>query len=284
MEGPTQISTHSVSWGLAGGGALTRAASDRRDRQATEEQVHGGQEGLQQTDGAEGRASIGGEVHLVGVRAGWPEDGLTLTGGHCLFAHAYSFAALRRFPLKGVGLVGARGGRGGLQDEGVQSHERRGGRGAQRLTVHTVWLFCGPWRLEGGGKGWIQAAWRLGGGEEGRVQGAGRLGGGEEGWIQAAGRLGGGDEGWVQAAWRLRRGEQGWIQGAGRLGRGEEGWGWVTLRPTAASLGWNRCSVAIWDIQNLELVLWGLRHEHPLQLQVQTFNTAPQARGQSAQG
>lgn len=63
------------------GGGLTWAASDRGDRQAPEEEVHGGQEGLEETDGAESRASVGGEVDFIGVRAGGLEEGLLLTGG-----------------------------------------------------------------------------------------------------------------------------------------------------------------------------------------------------------
>ena len=59
---------------------MTRAAGDGRDRQATEEEVHGGQEGLQEADRAESRASVGGEVDFVGVRAGWLEERLILAG------------------------------------------------------------------------------------------------------------------------------------------------------------------------------------------------------------
>lgn len=59
---------------------LTWAASDGRDRQAAEEEVHGGQEGLQKADRAESRASMGGKVDFIGVRAGWLEERLILTG------------------------------------------------------------------------------------------------------------------------------------------------------------------------------------------------------------
>lgn len=61
------------------GRGLTRAAGNRRDRQAAKEEVHGGQEGLQETDGAESRASVGGEVDFIGVRAGWLQESLILT-------------------------------------------------------------------------------------------------------------------------------------------------------------------------------------------------------------
>lgn len=60
---------HSLHAQVPGGGHLTRAASDRGDGQATEEQVHGREEGLQEADGAEGRASVRSEVDLVGVGA-----------------------------------------------------------------------------------------------------------------------------------------------------------------------------------------------------------------------
>lgn len=59
---------------------LTWAASDGRYRQATKEEVHGGQEGLQKTDRAESWASVGGEVDFIGVRAGWLEESLILIG------------------------------------------------------------------------------------------------------------------------------------------------------------------------------------------------------------
>lgn len=63
---------------VPGGGHLARAASDRGDRQAAEEQVHGWEEGLQEADGAEGRASVRSEVDLVGVGAGRLQRGLIL--------------------------------------------------------------------------------------------------------------------------------------------------------------------------------------------------------------
>ncbi len=65
---------------MPGRRGLTWVPGDRRDRQATEEEVHGGQEWLQKTDGAECRASMGGEVDFIGVRAGWLKEGLILTG------------------------------------------------------------------------------------------------------------------------------------------------------------------------------------------------------------
>ena len=58
---------------------LSRAAGDRRHRQTPEEEVHGGQEGLQETDGAESRASVGSKVHFVGVGAGQLEERLIQT-------------------------------------------------------------------------------------------------------------------------------------------------------------------------------------------------------------
>lgn len=64
---------------VPGGRRLTRAAGDRRDGQAAEEQVHGGEEGLEEADGAEGRASVRGEVDFVGVRAGRLQERLVLT-------------------------------------------------------------------------------------------------------------------------------------------------------------------------------------------------------------
>lgn len=63
---------------VPGGGHLTRAASDRRHGQAAEEQVHGWEEGLEQADGAEGRASVRSEVDLVGVGAGRLQQSLVL--------------------------------------------------------------------------------------------------------------------------------------------------------------------------------------------------------------
>lgn len=64
---------------VSGRRSLTWAAGDRRHRQATEEEVHGGQEGLQKTDRAESRASMGGEVDFIGVRARWLEEWFILT-------------------------------------------------------------------------------------------------------------------------------------------------------------------------------------------------------------
>lgn len=64
---------------VSGRRGLTWAAGDRRHRQAAEEKVHGGQEGLQKTDGAESRASVGGEVDFIGVRAGRLEERFVLT-------------------------------------------------------------------------------------------------------------------------------------------------------------------------------------------------------------
>lgn len=64
---------------MSGRRGLTWAAGDRRHRQATEEEVHGGQEWLQKTDGAESRASMGGEVDFIGVRTGWLEQRFILT-------------------------------------------------------------------------------------------------------------------------------------------------------------------------------------------------------------
>lgn len=71
---------HLLHTQVPGGRGLTWAAGDRRDWQATEEEVHGGQEGLQETDGAESGASVGGEVYLIGIRAGGLEERLFLTG------------------------------------------------------------------------------------------------------------------------------------------------------------------------------------------------------------
>lgn len=62
------------------GRGLTWTASDWRDWQATEEEVHGGQQGLQKTDRAESGASVGGKVDFIGVRTGWLEDKFILTG------------------------------------------------------------------------------------------------------------------------------------------------------------------------------------------------------------
>lgn len=62
------------------GRGLTGAAGDRRDRQAAEEEVHGGQKRLQETDRAESGASVGGKVNFIGVRAGRLEERLVLTG------------------------------------------------------------------------------------------------------------------------------------------------------------------------------------------------------------
>jgi len=62
------------------GRGLTWAAGDRRDWQATEEEVHGGEKGLQETDRAESGASMGGEVDFIGVRTGRPDERLILTG------------------------------------------------------------------------------------------------------------------------------------------------------------------------------------------------------------
>lgn len=63
------------------GGGLTWAAGDRRDRQATEEEVHGRQQGLQEADGAESRASVWGKVDFIGIGAGWLKERLIQTAG-----------------------------------------------------------------------------------------------------------------------------------------------------------------------------------------------------------
>lgn len=72
---PPRASLHAQ---VPGGGHLTRAASDRGHGQAAEEQVHGWEEGLEEADGAEGRASVRSEVDLVGVRAGRLQQSLVL--------------------------------------------------------------------------------------------------------------------------------------------------------------------------------------------------------------
>lgn len=60
----------------AGAGALSRAAAGGRgDGEAAEQQVHGGEQGLEEADGAEGGGPVRGEVDLVGVGAGGDELG-----------------------------------------------------------------------------------------------------------------------------------------------------------------------------------------------------------------
>lgn len=61
------------------GRGLTWAARDWRDWQATEKEVHGGQQGLQETDGAESRASVWGKVDFIGIWAGGLKESLILT-------------------------------------------------------------------------------------------------------------------------------------------------------------------------------------------------------------
>lgn len=63
------------------GRGLTWAAGDWRDWQAAEKEVHGGQQGLQKTDGAESRASMWGKVDFIGIGAGWLKERLILTAG-----------------------------------------------------------------------------------------------------------------------------------------------------------------------------------------------------------
>lgn len=63
------------------GRGLTGAAGDWGDWQATEKEVHWGQQGLQKTDGAESRASMWGKVDFIGIRAGWLEERFILTAG-----------------------------------------------------------------------------------------------------------------------------------------------------------------------------------------------------------
>lgn len=63
------------------GRGLTGAAGDWRDWQAAEKEVHGGQQGLQETDGAERRASMWGKVDFIGIRAGRLKERLILTAG-----------------------------------------------------------------------------------------------------------------------------------------------------------------------------------------------------------
>lgn len=63
---------------LRGAHARAWAAGCRRDSQAAEQQVHGGEQRLGEADGAEGRTPVGGEVYLVGVWAGGDEGWLEL--------------------------------------------------------------------------------------------------------------------------------------------------------------------------------------------------------------
>lgn len=60
------------------GRPLARATACWRDGEAAEQQVHGGKQGLEEADGAEGGAPMGGEVYLVGVWAGGDEGWLEL--------------------------------------------------------------------------------------------------------------------------------------------------------------------------------------------------------------
>lgn len=93
---------------VSGGRSLTGAASDRRHREATEQEVHGGQQGLQEADGAESGASVGGKVDFVGVGAGRLEEGFVQTGRHCLLTYSNPLAAFWRFTWERVGFAGTR--------------------------------------------------------------------------------------------------------------------------------------------------------------------------------
>lgn len=141
--------SHLLQAQVPGGRGLTWAAGDRRDRQAAEEEVHGGEKGLQKTDGAESGASMGGKVDFIGVRAGRLEERFILTGRYSLLAHSYSLAAFRRLALEGVGFVGTRSRGAKLQKRRIQRkrRERRRHGGTRRLTVHRLWLSHGTGRL-----------------------------------------------------------------------------------------------------------------------------------------
>lgn len=55
---------------LAGARPRAGATSRRRNAEASEQHVHGREQGLQEADWAEGGAPMGGKVYLVGIRAG----------------------------------------------------------------------------------------------------------------------------------------------------------------------------------------------------------------------
>lgn len=110
---------------VSGGRSLTGAAGDRRHRQAAEQEVHGGQQGLQETHGAESGASVGGEVDFIGVRAGRLEERFVLTGRHCLLTYSNPLAAFWRFSLERVGFAGSRRRRAALQQRRIQCKRRK---------------------------------------------------------------------------------------------------------------------------------------------------------------
>lgn len=85
---------------------LSGTSSDRRDRKPPEEEVHGGQEGLEEADGAESRASVRGEVYFVEIWTRRCKERLLLTGRHWFLTNSHSLAALRRLSLIGVCFVG----------------------------------------------------------------------------------------------------------------------------------------------------------------------------------
>lgn len=65
---------------LEGARSLVRiwTVPDGRDCEAADQQIHGRKQGFQKADGAEGGASVGGEVHLVGIWAGGDQSFLVL--------------------------------------------------------------------------------------------------------------------------------------------------------------------------------------------------------------
>lgn len=65
--------------GLAGACSLVWATAWRRHRKATKEYIQGGEQWLEEVDGAEGRAPMGGKIDLVGIRAGGDEGWFLLT-------------------------------------------------------------------------------------------------------------------------------------------------------------------------------------------------------------
>lgn len=74
-ERSAHVTTYSV-WART----LSWTARHRWNRQATKQQVHRREEGLEETDGAEGGSSVGCKIHLVRVRTGELARGISTTG------------------------------------------------------------------------------------------------------------------------------------------------------------------------------------------------------------
>lgn len=92
------------------GGGLLREAAHWRHGETAEQQVHGGEQGLEQAHGAERRAAMGSEVYLVGVWTGRDDGRFGIIRSARFFPNSDFLATFGRLSLKAETLVEPRGG------------------------------------------------------------------------------------------------------------------------------------------------------------------------------